>query len=178
MTKHHLDAFGIVRVMLGAPEHPLDAFIASTGHFCSETNHWMYRFSENPPRGVSGLGYKVGVLAVFLSPTAWTTALAGRNASSQWGQSYASQWGITTGTSKLCQSMRYHNWNNFHLVDEVVMPHWLAGFSSTNFCEWLWGVVVPPPLSVQLQHEIWTLQLKVWGSGNQQDHCKTGNQDY
>jgi hypothetical protein len=52
MTKHHLDGFRSIQVMLRAPEHPLDAFIASTGRFCSETDHRMYRFSESLPHGV------------------------------------------------------------------------------------------------------------------------------
>jgi hypothetical protein len=38
--------------MLGAPEHPLDAFIVSKGRSCSENKHWMYRFSKNPPLNV------------------------------------------------------------------------------------------------------------------------------
>ncbi|KAA1100093.1 hypothetical protein PGT21_029252 [Puccinia graminis f. sp. tritici] len=57
-TRHHLDGFRTIQVMLGAPEHPLDAFIASHGHSCSENNHWMYRFSKNPPRGVADSAIK------------------------------------------------------------------------------------------------------------------------
>jgi hypothetical protein len=51
-TKHHLDDFRSIQVMLREPEHPLDAIIASKGHSCSETNHWMCRFFKNLPHGV------------------------------------------------------------------------------------------------------------------------------
>jgi hypothetical protein len=66
LVEHHLDAFGSVQVMLGAPEHPLDAFIASTGRLCSETDHWMYRFSENPPRGVQIMNHRIASKTILI----------------------------------------------------------------------------------------------------------------
>jgi hypothetical protein len=48
-TKHHFDGFRSTQVMLGAPEHPLDALIASKGHFFTETNNWMGSFFKTRP---------------------------------------------------------------------------------------------------------------------------------